>query len=710
MVDFIKSLGAGSGIDTQSLVSQLVEAERAPAQQRLDSRRETLDAQISAYGTLKSSLSEFQGLLSTLANNETFGARTVALPTTDVLTPNSLASGAQPGSYQLEVLSVAKAHSLSMGNEDASNSALGASGTLNIRFGNWSYNDNDPLPDTPNAFTLNEERASLAISITATDTLDSIAKKINDTDSGIQASVLRVGTQYQLQLTAPSGASNALEISGSDPSLAQFEYNALSYASVTETQQAADAILKVNGLEVSRESNEIDDVIDGFNFTLNKSSGGETFSFTIEEDTSIANQAIRDFVEGYNTLFETLKNLTGVSRDEENNTVRGDLSTDGAAKTIFNRIRSLISETIPGLDGNSGYNALTNVGIRTELDGTISIDEDDFSRAFNNNFDLVQSLFAPSVTSASPLVDGKIGSYASAAKSGVYTVDITQDPSKGYLQGNAIVDGALAFSVNPVTFDATNDIFTDGGAPANPLSINASTDGVFSFKVKVNGTESALITLEGTYANPLELAEDLQAQINSDSKIGGAGAGVDVSYDAATNSYTLTSRSNGEKSAVIFTQVSTDLQLLGLATNNTTISGKDAQGTIDGQAGFGSASILLPAIGTPAYGLNLTVRAGAAAADPFELSFSQGFAGTLNQIINEFLSNTGIIATREENIEGQIENVDTEQERLDSRMEKYEARLASQYLAMEQIINSLNSTSSSLDGILERMPFTASKN
>jgi len=703
MVDFINSLGNASGIDTQSLVSQLVQVEREPSQQRLDSRRERLDAQISAYGTLKSALSEFQGLISQLSNNDTFDARTVALPDTDVLTPNSLASGAQPGSYQLEVVSVAKSQSLALATQADSKTALGATGTLNIRFGDWSYSGTPAV--VPSSFSVNEDRAALAINVTATDTLESIAKKITDTKSGVQANVLTVDGQSQLLLTAPSGASNAMEISVSDASLDDFAFNTGNYANVTETQQASDAQLKVNGLSVNRESNEIDDVIEGFNFTLNKSSGGETFSFTIEADTSVADQAVREFVEGYNSLYTTLKNLTGVTRDEDNNLVRGDLANDGAAKTIFERLRSLISATVPGLDG-SGYNALTNIGIRTELDGTIAIDEDDYSTAFNQNFDLVQALFAPSVSSANPLVEARIGSAASAAVSGSYTIDITQDPSKGYAVTNALTGGE-SFNGGLVLFDLADNRFEDGsGVPTN---LDASTMGDFSFKVKVNGTESKTITLDDSYANPAEMAEDIQAQINSDSKVGGTGAAVDVVYDSLTGQFTLTSRSNGEKSGVIFTSVSAELAKLGFSSSMLSITGKNVAGTVEGKAGFGSASVLLPPVGSASYGLNFIVQAGAEAADPFEVSFSQGFAGSFNQIISQFLSKSGVIAAREDTMDGQLDDIDSDQDRLDSRMEKYEARLAAQYLAMEQIISSLNTTSSSLDGILERLPFTAAK-
>ena len=288
MSNIISSLGGGSGVDTTSLVSSLVAAERAPQENRLDSRQEKLEAQISAYGTLKSALSEFQGVLSPLANSDTFNARSVAFPETDIITPNSLDPGAQTGSYQIEVLDVASAQTLVMGANSDQKAALGASGELNIQFGAWTYTGTDPT-----GFAVNDGKAALNITIEASDSLKTIADKINETDSGIQASVMKVDDQYQLMLTAPSGEDNALQITGDDPSLSGFEFNSGNFASVTETQQASDARLKVNGLEVRRQTNEIDDVITGFNFTLNKEAEGEKLNFSVDADTAVAEQAAK---------------------------------------------------------------------------------------------------------------------------------------------------------------------------------------------------------------------------------------------------------------------------------------------------------------------------------------------------------------------------------------------------------------------------------
>jgi len=108
--------------------------------------------------------------------------------------------------------------------------------------------------------------------------------------------------------------------------------------------------------------------------------------------------------------------------------------------------------------------------------------------------------------------------------------------------------------------------------------------------------------------------------------------------------------------------------------------------------------------------LNFTVREGAAAVGSSTFSFSRGFAGEMNKIIGDFLASSGPISSREASLRDQLDDVSDDREALDRRIEKYEERVSAQFFAMERIISSLNSTGSALDGILERLPFTASKN
>lgn len=679
MSSIISSLGGGSGIDTTSLVSQLTEIERAPKEQRLDSRQEKLEAEISAYGALKSALSDFQGVLSPLANSDIFNARSVAFPETDIITPNSLDPGAQAGSYQIEVQSVASAQTLVMGNSSDAKSPLGASGELNIQFGAWTYDGSD----NPDLFSVNADKAALNITVEATDSLEDIAEKINAGDADVQASVMEVDGQFQLMLSSPSGADNAMQVTASDPSLSAFEFNQ-GNAAALETQQASDAVLKINGLTVNRQSNTIDDVIKGFSFTVNKAVVGETVNFSVDSDKGVAEQAVRDFVEAYNTFMTTANNLTGYSRDENNQVVRGSLSSDGTAKALVNRLREMISREVEGVD--SGFTALTNLGIRTERDGSLAIDEKDFSRAFSENFDQVGDLFAMKTSSTNSFVDVGTGTRLSNTVPGEYDVEITQDPSKGNLLGDSTLS---------TLFDVPLD----------------TTDGSYSFRVNVNGTQSNDITLNGVYSSAEELRDDLQSLINGDDKLKGVNAAIDVGYDQATGQFTFTSREYGSNSSVSVLNQSVAMDNLGLGASSamTATDGQDVAGTINGEPGFGAGEVLLPKIGSDAYGLNLTIRPGASAEGAFTIGFSKGVGGELTSLIDRFLSRDGSIANREENINDQLEKVGEDREELDRRMENYQSRISAQFLAMERIIGSLNATGSSLDGLIDRLPFTAQK-
>jgi len=667
----VSSLGAGSGIDITSLVSQLVETERAPRQQLIDQREEQLSAQISGYGQLKSALSELQSGLSSLANPELFEARTVSVPDSTVITANKVDPGAQTGTYQIEVLEVASAQSLAMAAQTSRDGALGLTGDVTIRFGEWTYD----AGDNPLSFSINDEMAALTVNIEAGDSLDSIADKINEAGDGVQASVIKVDDQYQLMLTSDSGAKQAMELTVSDASLNAFAFNSAQYAEVTETQQAQNASLSVNGLTVSRASNEITDVIDGLDFTLNRAAPGERLTFDIKADKSLGEQAVRDFVESYNSFLTTAQGLVSYSRNEENELVRGALASDSTARMLVDQVRGLVGMAVPGVE--SGFNALTNLGIRTERDGTIAINETEFSAAISSNFEAVAQLFSLNTSATDSNVTVNLGSYANEATGGTYAVSLSQVPTRGQVSGNAI---GAAFPLDTSTGD-------------------------YGFTIKVNGTTSNRINLSDTYNSAEELRADLQSLINGDANLKGVGAAVDVLFDSGSNSFSFVSRDYGASSSVSFTEVGVDAAGLGLATDLVGSAGQDVAGSIDGVEAFGAGNILLPAVDSAPYGLNLSV--GENSANTFEFSFSRGFAGELSRLIDNFNGSEGVIKMREDSLESQLEELDLEREELDRRMELVNERLTAQFVAMEAIVSSFQATGDQLEGLVDRLPFTA---
>ena len=129
---------------------------------------------------------------------------------------------------------------------------------------------------------------------------------------------------------------------------------------------------------------------------------------------------------------------------------------------------------------------------------------------------------------------------------------------------------------------------------------------------------------------------------------------------------------------------------------------------MNGVAGFGSANVLLPALGEPGEGLALIIGEGATVGETSTVNYSRGFAGELSALMDEYLKSGGLIEQREINLQRELGELDDEQTTLDTRLTAFEDRLVQQYIAMESIINGLSSSGSFLDSLIDTLPFTSS--
>ena len=666
----INSLGGGSGIDSASLIKQLVDLNKTPELNRLTSRQTLLETQISDFGLLRSSFATLQTAANALASPDTFNAKAVSIPDTSLLGITKLDAKAVAGDYRLKVEQIAQAQSLSSGSYSSVNDAVGK-GTLTLRFGSWN--------ETLDGFSVNTAKSGATITIDDTNnTLSGLRDAINEADIGVQATIVSDGGAYKLLLTAPSGEANEIELTaaedGGAPGLANFNFNTTNQA-LAQEQGGANALVRVNGLQLTRESNHLTDVIDGMEFDIFNSSPTETVSINISADKSIAETAIRDFVDTYNTFLSEVEKLVGF--DEELGEY-GSLRQDPLAKNLLQSIRSMMTGSVAGI--TNGFDSLSTLGIRTELDGTLKIVEDgtntDFRAAIDKNFDAVRDLFTPKTSSSNSLLD--VTAFSGASQPGNYEVVITQQPEKGQF-----IAGAMTFPIDTTGKD-------------------------YSFNVVVDGVSAATITLPDgkVYASGAELAAEMQSLINLDSAIKNGRVGVQVAFNSSMNQLEFTSNAYGAASNVSFTSVGADMADLGISVGIGT-AGKDVAGTVDGVEAFGFGNVLLPAIGSKAEGLSMLVTPGVTNAT---IGFSRGFAGQMDSLINDFLKNSGLIKGRETNIDKEIDNVEEDMEQLERRSEAYRLRLQSQFIAMESIVRSLNNTGSFLDGLVDRLPFTSKNN
>lgn len=682
MIDnnIIKSLGAGSGVDSNNIVKQLTEIERSGPQTRIDTKRELAETRISDLGKLNSALSTLRGAADAMLKPEGLFSKSASFTESSALAPSKLSTDVQPGIYNFQVQNVAQAQAIAF-DEYASDKALVGEGTLTFNFGQWSRDGGGLGEFAPQA-----GRESVTIKIDeSNNTLRGLRDAINKADMGVTASIVQTGTGYRLSLLAASGAHNELQVVASesgDAGLANFAFDDTTAA--RETQTGRDAELRINGLTVFRPSNTIDDVVEGLTLDLYKAAPGETVTVTVEEDKAFAEQNIRDFIAGYNAFLEEVKPLLGTyeqeNEDGSTEVVVGSLAKDALAKSVLSRIRATIANAIPGLT-NSNLTSLTNIGIRTELDGSLTIEEEEFAEAMTDRFTDVQKLLAPQTYTDND--DIVVNSYGKNTRAGIYDVQITTQPSRGYLQGAAIdnTPGSVEFP----NFDTTGKDY--------------------SFKIRLNGTESGTIAIpEAGYADEHELAAAIQLAVNSDALLQEVNGTVTVSYDTDNNSFVFTSAQYGVNSKVSIIEASDDVAAdLGLGVAGG-VAGVNVAGTINGVQGFGSANVLLPALGERAEGLAMIVGEGASGAT---VNFSRGFAGELDDLINQFLEKNGVISLRQQSLQSDLKTLEDDQSALERKMTAFEERLINQFIAMEKIINGLNSSGSFLENLIDTLPFTA---
>lgn len=667
----ISSLGSGSGIDTSSLIDKLVDVNKLPETNRLNTKQTLLQTQISDFGLLRSAFSKLETAAGALGNADTFNAKSTSVPNTTLLGITKLDAKASVGEYSINVDQIAQAQSVSSGNFSSQTATIGK-GTLAIRFGSWNT-----AVDT---FTVDSTKTGGTITIDdSNNSLIGLRDTINKSNLGVKASIVGDGTNFKLLVTGPSGVSNEVEITATETpgalGLASFNFNQTT-RNLTQQQEGKDALLRVNGMSLSRSNNHITDVIDGLEFDLFNKSTTETVNIGVTADKTIAEKAIRDFVSAYNTFLADSGKLIGF--DKEKNEY-GSLRQDPMAKNLVQQVRSQLNAAVGGLSGS--FNTFASLGIRTELDGTLKVDDStastSFRSAIDKNFEAVRDLFVPKTSSDNAQIN--VTKYTDKSVPGTYDVVITTQPAKGKLIAGAMVS----------TF---------------PLDTTGKT---YSFTAALDGVAASSITLPAkTYATGEELAADLQSRINADAAVSAAKAVVSVVFNTTTQKLEFTSAAYGASSNFSITVASADMADMGISVATGT-AGADVAGTVDGTAAFGYGNVLLPALGSKAEGLNMQINAGAASG---KITFSRGFANTFTGLIDNFLKTNGLIKTRETSLTKDVDKVKTDLTAVDRRSKSYRARLQSQFSAMEGIVRSLKSTGTFLTGAFKALSASSSDN
>ncbi|MDF2639241.1 MAG: flagellar hook protein [Novosphingobium lindaniclasticum] len=351
----VTALGGGSGVDMTALANNLAVAQFASRNDRLTSRSDQLDTQISTASNIKSMLLGLNTSLGTLVRSGDL-ARKPAVANAAVASASLTGSATPKGTYSLEVTQLAKSQQLAGKAYGAATDKVGA-GTLTLRFGTVSGT----------GFSPDVAHAPVDVTIVAGSSLADVARAINAANAGVSAYVAQTVDGAQLVLKGQEGAANGFVLEAAeDPATPGLSGLAWNPSSGTGQLLAAaqDAAFKVDGLAMSAKSNTIGDAIPGVKLQLSATNlGTPTMVSFANPATSIA-AAMQDFTDALNEVMSALNAATAIG---------AELASDGGARALKRALSGLAGSTImPGATGMA--KTLADLGLKTQRDGTFALD------------------------------------------------------------------------------------------------------------------------------------------------------------------------------------------------------------------------------------------------------------------------------------------------------------------------------------------------
>lgn len=366
----VNTLGAGSGIDVKSLAQSLVDAEKTPRKERIEAQIAKSEAKITGYSAVKYALSELKNAFGKLNDASDFSSIKPA-NTQPSAFGISASPSAQAGSYSIEVLQTALAQRTSSASfaDRATPLNGGAAFKLNLSVGGVSKGDINVTTATPAG----------------------MVGAINGAKLGVTAQLINTGNGFNVVVTGETGASQSFSLTSDDgQSIAPLPKTPVPGVSFTNNlQTATDARFKINGLEVSRSSNTVSDVIDGVTLDLYSNTTGAA-RIDLNRDTAGIKDNIQGLVAAYNDFEETLKILG--DRASEVEEFGGVLAGESLLQSVRTQVRAMITNnsSTPG----TTIKAARDVGLSIDRFGKLTLDETKLDNALQNNFGEVSTMFS----------------------------------------------------------------------------------------------------------------------------------------------------------------------------------------------------------------------------------------------------------------------------------------------------------------------------
>lgn len=372
--------GLGTGLDIDGMVTAIADAEKAPKQAQIDRLTTKTETSLSAVGTLTSAVETFEASLTALESSSSSFEGLGVQSSADGVASATAGAGAVPGSYEVEVISLASSSKVASASlEGGASTTFDSGGTLTIDVGdNASYE----VQVAPGA-SLREIRDAINSQLSAT--------------AGISANIITDASGARLVLSSEvTGEGTDLYVKGTGD-LAALNINVDEDGNHDLTQQsgtgagsitlASNASYKIDGLELSSSTNTVT-ALSGLSIKLTAEG---TTTLTVAPNTEGLKTSIEAFVSAYNNLITVTNALTRVTTSEdETSTDAGALVGDALVRSLLGSIRN---ELVQPSTGSGELSVLAQLGVTTNKDGTLSIDDAKLSSALETHYDEVQAFF-----------------------------------------------------------------------------------------------------------------------------------------------------------------------------------------------------------------------------------------------------------------------------------------------------------------------------
>lgn len=356
--------GLMSGLDSNAIIDQLTELQRRPIN-LVAAKKRAFEVQLSSLGSLTSKLSALKDSFTAFSSS---GSLVMSAETSATGYSASASSSAFEGNYAVRVDTLASAAKARSSGFSGSSAGVPA-GTLSLSIDGTAYE----------------------LNVAAGATLDQVRQGLNELGAPISASIVNDGTSSYLVVTNKNPGfvigddpSSALTITESptDPLLT-------SMLGLTTVSPATNARVEIDGLMVERRSNTISDALEGTTLTL-LAETGTSEGLVVRRDDDATREKLQTLVDTYNAVMALVEDELSIGAEiDRSKTLAGDPSV----RLLQRRLQALVTTEV---SGSSGARSLAELGVKTQRDGTLAIDESKLEKALASDPDIIDNIVSSS--------------------------------------------------------------------------------------------------------------------------------------------------------------------------------------------------------------------------------------------------------------------------------------------------------------------------